>query len=485
MDSYSITHTYIYKDKPAFISGVDKAFAPLGYFFGGKTIDLLSPRKETETNPSLFSKSTRIAGTISVIALSIFYSLFCAGLGAVLVLKVGCGLWERSRVIDEGKSTLRCNALFRNTYESGRYLEALHALESRPSLATHFSNELLDIGNRLAESEETVEHLSKVSSLYATTNDSIKLFRLILETKFQNNILSFNLGPVKKWIKNLHLSNDAALIYCHSILDLFKIKAKDDFLINIIRLNAGIGIIRTFENYKRKNPTEPKIADSVIEESNLDQSDICLTNFNGELLKNVLLEDIPDKQKTLYLDVLHNKTSCHHLSSLISALRHVQNLEVLMDDEARLIETYFDPTNSIGKYEYKKKIAANAKRFLEQISTQHYTHIERTDRLPELSNQLNYFIKSKQKNIQSNCEYYNNLLNLAEDLLTQSRFTKFNTSKFNANMRAFKERIYGETGGPALPQEGFISDLYGEYFLRVKQQLYYIEHAICLITQNN
>lgn len=491
MTTYSFANTYIYRDKPAFVSTIDCMFSPLSTIFDGKTVDLLSGIEKIPAKSWVNSPHMKVATLVSILALSIVFPAFGAVFAIGAVLKAGCSFWEKTRVLIELEQTSRASKKFQEHYGEHKYSEAISVLEIRPQLAPRWKNELLDIGNQFAKSDAHIGQLPKVSEIYASNNESIALFRHIMETKFKQDMLNFNIRHIDQWINNLGLSNQEAIIYCYSIIDLFKPEEEDAFLTKMLKLNAGIGIIDIFENYKLEfNQPQPKSTVENKSEYDFLFSSEILYNFDGMLVKNALLEKIKIN-KPVYNQFLQNKNDFQHLSYLVSAIRNVKKLEAdIQQVRPQLNEKHFNVDNPVANLKYKKKIIAHAKLFLERIEDLHYKGNKQINRhkgrrrrkLPFLSERLNFFMSIKQKNIKTLHTFYKDSLQLAEELLTQSENTlKFNAVKFKISVSLFKADISCDVGHYHRPPDDLVFKLYMEYFNLLKGQFEFIDKVFDLI----
>ena len=271
----------------------------------------------------------------------------------------------------------------------------------RPQLALQRKNEFLEIGNHLAKSEACVSHLSKLCQIYATNNETLALFRHIIETKFKQDIFNFNLKHIEQWINTLGLVDKKTIIYCYSIIDLFKPAAEDDFLTRMLKLNAGIGIIDIFVHYNSGlSQTENKTTNNVVNTQEIEnevdiQSEYeaplnnkTTQNFDGALFKGLLLEKISDNIAD-YNQIFNNQDSIQHLSYLVTAIRNVKNLENDINQVLPQLDAkQFNIHNPVANLKYKKKIIAHATLFLERIEDLHYKGKKQSKRLPLLSTHL-------------------------------------------------------------------------------------------------
>lgn len=478
MEPYSCLHTYTYQGKPQFIKSVDLIFSPVRAVFKGKTVDLLNGNETVPVPSWVNSPQMKVATLLSIFALSIIFPPFGIAITTGLILKGICCLWEKKKVTAEIAHISEAILLFQENFKTKKYSESLSILEKKPGLAPRWKNELLVIGNQLALCENTLEHLPKLCEIYSNHHAPIRLFRYIVETKFKKDMLKFDLKHIEQWIKNLQLPNEEAIIYCNSILDLFKPEETDPFLNKMIKLNAGIRIIQLFEQYRQDLPC-------IYAENpagNMDRSSDFLQcvqekikkpkNFDGKRIRNLLLSNL-DATKSIYIQLLDSTTDCQHLSHLISAIRNVKNLEIEIDEvRPQLNENSFTPKNPVANLTYKKKIIAKAKSILQKIGTLHYEGKKQRKRLPSLSTPLiSSFLSSKIKNIDSNCEFYNLSLNMAENFLTQSEDTlKFNAVKFKSAISNLAKQRYGEVGELCFDSSNPIHELYREYFCILRKQ---------------
>lgn len=486
MYSYSCVDSYSYQEKPPLIETLDLIFSPLRVVFEGRRVDLLTDKSVVPGKSWINSLQMKIVTVVSILAVSILFPPFGVFFSVALVLKAGCCIWEKNKITAEMKITLNARRIFQEQYDSQEYIQALTTLQSRAPLAVHFEKELLEMAHQLITSENNIPHLPKLCQLYSANNDSIHLFRLMVETKFQHDQVGFDLKQIEQLIKNLRIPNKAAIFYCYSVLDLFKPNDTDLFLTKMSKLNAGIGIIKIFEEYRNSGSADLGVAIS-------NRAELAKfffkpvndkpKNFDGKLLQSLLLENIHNDTE-IYFDLLKNDANRQHLSYLISAIRNVKNLEGEINQILpQLDKRQLNPQNPVANLKYKKKIIAHAKTFLERIDTLHFRGIKQRKRLPFLSNQFVFFIQSKQKNIDSNYEYNLLALQIAEDLLAESEITfKFDTVKFEIALLEAKQKIYGEIGELYFPPNNLVYELYREYYQTLRHQFDFIEMVFQLVT---
>lgn len=490
MYPYSYIHNYTYQDKPLFIDTIDLMFSPLRTIFEGKNVDLLSGKEAIPAKSWMNSPYMKIATIISIIAMTVVFPIIGSAFTIGLALKAGCCVWEKKKVTSEIEHIFKVLTTFQNNYDSKEYVKALSALETRPQLGARCRKELLDIANVFSQSEDTFPLLPKLYQLYSVDNDSINLFRQIIETKFKQDMIGFDLKHIEEWIKNLELSDKETFIYCISIIDLFKPEDDDPFLVKMAKLNAGFGIIKIFAEYKQ-NLHRVELVEPILYSQNFFANPFYfqrmqpkkLENFNTELVRGSLLDSI-HKNKIIYTQFLNSDSDRQHLSYLISAIRKVKKLE---DDINQILpqldEKHFNPKNPVENLKYKKKIITHAMLFLDRIGTLCYTDAKKRKRLPVLSKQLISFIQSKRKNIDSNYEYYAEALKLAGELLTESENNlKFNNVKFELSVLRIKQKIYGEVGELYFPADNPINDLYREYYLTFRSQFDFIDRVLTLVS---
>lgn len=469
MYPYSCFNKYVYHSKPQLIEAVDWLFYPVQTLFQGRTVNLLSGIEEVPVKSWIHSPIVQVASIVATVTLSFLFPAIGAALAVGVTLKGACFIWERKKVVLELSRISTVVEQFQKNYDSKKYIEALATLEEKPNLASQWKLELLEMATQLAKSNDTLHHLYKLCILYSSTDPSIFLFRHIIQTKFNKDMLNFNLKQIKEWIQNLNISNQEAIIYCFSALDIFKPRENDSLLIKIIKVNAGKEIIDFFQDKRKLD--EFSYRNKILSESQL-------SNFDSQLFKDLLLDQI-STDKLLYVRLLENPSDCQHLSFLVDGMRRLKAFESNLESTHALLNKKMDSQSPVDHYIHKKKIVSQARIFLQEIENLNFKNLNFQKHLPALDKLLLAFIRNKRKNAESSIKAFRNLFNVVDQLLGEGEGPPFDINELPAESDVIY-KIY-EFGEIELVEDNPIHNLYREYYTSLAKQFQLINKLLNLI----